>query len=50
METIKLPESAKVVKVVKVASKTFKMKELKRLSKDELWTIYKENIGKNAII
>ena len=29
METIKLPESAKVVKV---ASKTFKMKELKRQS------------------
>jgi hypothetical protein len=45
METIKLPESAKVVKV---ASKTFKMKELKRQSKDELWTIYKENIGKKC--
>ena len=45
METIKLPESAKVVKVV---SKTFKMKELKRMSKDELWSIYKENIGKKC--
>lgn len=45
METIKLPESAKVVKV---SSKTFKMKELKRQSKDELWTIYKENIGKKC--
>lgn len=46
MKTIKLPESAKLVKV---ASKTFKMKELKRMSKDELWTIYKENIGKKCL-
>ena len=45
MEMIKLPESAKVVKVV---SKTFKMKELKRQSKDELWTIYRENIDKKC--
>lgn len=45
MEMIKLPKSAKVIKD---ESKTFKMKELKRMSKDELWTIYKENIGKKC--
>lgn len=45
MEMIKLPKSAKVIKD---ESKTFKMKELKRMSKDELWAIYKENIGKKC--
>lgn len=38
METIKLPKNAKVIRT----------KELKRMSKDELWTIYKENIGKKC--
>jgi len=45
METIKLPKTAKVIKD---ESKRFKTKELKRMSKDELWTIYKENIGKKC--
>lgn len=45
MEMIKLPKTAKVIKD---ESKTFKMKELKRQSKDELWTIYKKNIGKKC--
>lgn len=45
MKSIKLPKTAKVIKD---ESKTFKMKELKRMSKDELWTIYKKNIGKKC--
>ena len=45
MEMIKLPETAKIIKD---ESKTFKIKELKRMTKDELWTIYKKNIGKKC--
>lgn len=47
MEMIKLPETAKIIKD---ESKTFKMKELKRMTKDELWTIYKKTLVKNATI
>ena len=45
MEMIRLPKTAKVIKD---ESKTFKVKELKRQSKGELWTIYKNNIGKKC--